>query len=59
MAQQGAVAVPFSATEAVPVKVKKLDTAYPRWFGATASCVAVVVSHPFDLGKLSGVEGGG
>lgn len=34
-----------------PAKTSK-DIVYPRWFGGVASCVAVVVSHPFDLGKI-------
>ncbi|OQE31923.1 hypothetical protein PENSTE_c001G08834 [Penicillium steckii] len=25
---------------------------YPRWFGGSASCVAVLFSHPFDLVKV-------
>ncbi|KAJ5714024.1 uncharacterized protein N7483_011205 [Penicillium malachiteum] len=28
------------------------DLTYPRWFGASASCMAVMVSHPFDLIKV-------
>ncbi|KAJ5698574.1 hypothetical protein N7462_000579 [Penicillium macrosclerotiorum] len=25
------------------------DVSYPRWFGGSASCMAVLISHPFDL----------
>ncbi|KAJ5939640.1 hypothetical protein N7466_002774 [Penicillium verhagenii] len=28
------------------------DLTYPRWFGGSASCFAVVLSHPFDLIKV-------
>lgn len=24
---------------------------YPKWFGGSASCMAVLVSHPLDLSK--------
>ncbi|KAJ5279830.1 hypothetical protein N7478_005202 [Penicillium angulare] len=29
-----------------------MDLSYPRWFGGSASCMAVLVSHPFDLIKV-------
>lgn len=29
----------------------QLTISYPRWFGGSASCMAVAVSHPFDLSK--------
>ncbi|KAJ5635814.1 uncharacterized protein N7484_009127 [Penicillium longicatenatum] len=28
------------------------DLNYPRWFGGSASCMAVLLSHPFDLIKV-------
>ncbi|CAI7573352.1 unnamed protein product [Penicillium pancosmium] len=31
---------------------KAENISYPRWFGGSASCVAVIVSHPFDLIKV-------
>lgn len=26
---------------------------YPKWFGGSASCMAVLVSHPLDLSESS------
>lgn len=37
---------PIQALPAVPRRVE-----YPKWFGGSASCMAVVVSHPLDLSK--------
>ena len=25
---------------------------YPKWFGGSASCMAVVLTHPLDLSEL-------
>lgn len=35
-----------------PLQKNPMDVKYPRWFGGSASCMAVGVSHPFDLSKL-------
>jgi dicarboxylate transporter 10 len=37
----------------IPVSpaIKRMD--YPKWFGGSASCMAVVVSHPLDLSESS------
>ncbi|KAJ5777356.1 hypothetical protein N7520_000602 [Penicillium odoratum] len=32
--------------------IKPADISYPRWFGGSASCMAVLLSHPFDLIKV-------
>lgn len=42
------VSIPKDSIAPVP----KL-TQYPKWFGGSASCLAVVCSHPLDLGTLS------
>ncbi|KAJ5740672.1 hypothetical protein N7493_000544 [Penicillium malachiteum] len=34
------------------VETRPKDITYPRWFGGSASCMAVMVSHPFDLIKV-------
>jgi hypothetical protein len=52
MAQHETLTVSLSERDKIPVKSKREDTiTYPRWFGGTASCVAVMISHPFDLSK--------
>lgn len=35
----------------IPASTKQVEVSYPRWFGGSASCMAVMVSHPFDLSK--------
>ncbi|KAJ5637522.1 hypothetical protein N7490_007401 [Penicillium lividum] len=30
-------------------EISPADISYPRWFGGSASCMAVLLSHPFDL----------
>lgn len=39
-----------------PVKAKELkehhDIHYPLWFGGSASCFAVTLTHPLDLSKF-------
>ncbi|OBS16995.1 hypothetical protein FPOA_12456 [Fusarium poae] len=52
MAQRETLTVAMLERDRIQVKRKGKDIAYPRWFGGTASCVAVVVSHPFDLVKV-------
>jgi dicarboxylate transporter 10 len=56
MAQYETLTVSLPERVSIPVKAQKIDIAYPRWFGGTASCVAVVVSHPLDLSKYSTTE---
>ncbi|CAI7613237.1 unnamed protein product [Penicillium viridicatum] len=31
---------------------------YPKWFGVSASCMAVLVSHPLDLSQNAMEQGG-
>lgn len=33
----------------IPLVARSVE--YPKWFGGSASCMAVVVSHPLDLSK--------
>ncbi|KAJ5546651.1 hypothetical protein N7494_004236 [Penicillium frequentans] len=33
-------------------EARPADISYPRWFGGSASCMAVLLSHPFDLIKV-------
>ncbi|KAJ6006233.1 hypothetical protein N7451_004177 [Penicillium sp. IBT 35674x] len=33
-------------------EARPTDISYPRWFGGSASCMAVLLSHPFDLIKV-------
>jgi dicarboxylate transporter 10 len=40
-----------TASENSALSSKAEDISYPRWFGGSASCVAVIFSHPFDLSK--------
>ncbi|KAJ5677602.1 uncharacterized protein N7477_003235 [Penicillium maclennaniae] len=35
-----------------PGQKNPTDFRYPRWYGGSASCMAVAVSHPFDLIKV-------
>ncbi|KAJ5182952.1 hypothetical protein N7492_000568 [Penicillium capsulatum] len=41
-----------ASTRKQPVSSKPADVDYPRWFGGSASCMAVMVSQPFDLVKV-------
>ncbi|OOQ90514.1 dicarboxylate transporter [Penicillium brasilianum] len=43
---------PLPAPQISPASTKHADITYPRWFGGSASCMAVMVSHPFDLIKV-------
>ncbi|KAJ5974715.1 hypothetical protein N7481_011925 [Penicillium waksmanii] len=50
----------ISVHSAPPEKHNLPGVSYPRWFGGSASCMAVVVSHPFDLIKvrMQAIKGG-
>ncbi|KAJ5995370.1 hypothetical protein N7481_002347 [Penicillium waksmanii] len=51
MATTKVVRIP-PAPESSALSSKAENISYPRWFGGSASCVAVIVSHPFDLIKV-------
>ncbi|OQD68672.1 hypothetical protein PENDEC_c032G04284 [Penicillium decumbens] len=42
---------PLPVRHVDPVQ-KSPELKYPRWFGGSSSCMAVAVSHPFDLIKV-------
>jgi len=42
---------PLPVRHVDPVQ-KSPELKYPRWFGGSSSCMAVAVSHPFDLSKI-------
>lgn len=42
---------PLPAAQIVSIVPKEAEISYPRWFGGSASCMAVLVSHPFDLSR--------
>lgn len=44
---------PIPTPYIIPAHTKQAEISYPRWFGGSASCMAVMVSHPFDLSKCS------
>ncbi|KAI3572720.1 mitochondrial carrier domain-containing protein [Fusarium oxysporum f. sp. albedinis] len=43
---------PLATVPDVKSKHHEKQINYPRWFGGSASCMAVVFSHPFDLIKV-------
>ncbi|KAH6685844.1 mitochondrial carrier domain-containing protein [Plectosphaerella plurivora] len=46
------VATVISPGQTSPKVVSAAQVTYPRWFGGSASCLAVLASHPLDLVKV-------
>ncbi|KAF2222186.1 hypothetical protein BDZ85DRAFT_265040 [Elsinoe ampelina] len=40
-----------AAADAVKDAIDRADIDYPWWFGGSASCFAVCLTHPLDLSK--------